>query len=371
MRVSSSLLTGLGAVFLLAQPVLAQEASDATGADAQQPIVVADATDPKTSSSAPILSQQQTAPVVEASSAPAPRPVDTMSRAAAVYGTYHGDVSNVRQKPFSSVNDIESALTNLGAQDSNQLSRGWLAYSALVASQSDEFRDAVRDIEGFYGRDRVLLGLRNDYKYAGTLDGSTKAVNSAISALESDTKRIDIAAAYVKEQAYTLQSAGWAKSKVGARKDALISELGNGRSVDGNLMRALASDEGEQALAKAGQVGAPSLWEGVQTAASTIRFPLLNNNAFAGNREAELKARQDVANRINTLAAYRLLGIEGDSASQLQTALADPTSERCLVKAQLNLRQCVAAVHQQHEVPFCISEHALAEISGCMDVASK
>ena len=366
MRVLTSLLSGLSAAVLISQAGIAQtDGDEGTSGVPQATSTSINSAD----GSAPLLASTS-APVVEASSAPVPRPIDTMSRAAAVYGTYHGDVSDVREKPFSSVGDIEGALTSLGAQDSDQLSRGWLAYSALVASQSEEFRASVRDIEGFYGRDRVLLGLRNDFTYAGTLDGGTEAVNAAISALDTDTKRIDIAAAYVKEQAYTLQSAGWAKSKVGSRKKALLASLGQGRSVDTGLMQALASDEGAQALAQAGQAGSPSLWEGVQSAAQTIRFPLLDGALFNSGHEEELRARQDIANRINTLAAYRLLGIEGQDANQLQTALADPASERCMIKAQLNLQQCVAAVHQQHEVPFCISEHALAEISECMDVVT-
>ena len=59
----------------------------------------------------------------------------------------------MRTNSFSSADDIEESLTNLGGQNvAEKLSSGWIAYSALVASQDPQFRSAVRDIEGFYGR---------------------------------------------------------------------------------------------------------------------------------------------------------------------------------------------------------------------------
>lgn len=368
MRIKSSLLVSLGAMSLISLTAQAQTVADASlSSESVKPTLVsADAAStPKISLATSGTAEASAVP--EAINAPIVRPIDAMSRAAAVYGTYQGDVSTVRNKPFASAKDIESATLNLGGQDADQLSKGWLAYSALVASQSDEFRDAVRELASYYGRDRVLLGLRNDYTYVQSLAGSEEAVDAAATALGNDSDRIKFAASYVQEQAYSLQASGWAKRKVGARKQSILSSLGTGRSVDGDLLATLASEEGDTALNLAGKSGAPSMWEGVQAAAKTIRFPTLTGGSIGGDSAKRSLAREDLAHRINTLAAYRLLGVEGESASQLQTALADRSSKRCLVKAQLNLQQCVAAVHNQYELPFCISEHALTEVKTCMD----
>ncbi|MEO1028520.1 MAG: hypothetical protein AAFX02_05625 [Pseudomonadota bacterium] len=361
MKAVSSLLLCVGAVSAAAMFAHAQTVTDVSlKTEPAKATIVADA-----SATVSAVSEASTMP--EAINAPIVRPIDTMSRAAAVYGTYQGDVSTVRNKPFSTAKDIETAVTSLGGQDSEQLSRGWLAYSVLVASQSDKFRDAVREVAAEYGKDRVLLAIRRDNSFATQLYGSDDAVKAAMTALDKDSQRINTAASYVKEQAYSLQSAGWAKSKVGGRKQSIIADLGTGRSVDDALLTALASDEGDIALNHAGKMGAPSLWEGVQKAAQTIRFPTLTGGSFGQQVEQKSAARADLAHRINVMAAYRLLGFDGEGPNQVQMSLADPLSKRCVVKAQLNLKQCVAAVHQQHELPFCISEHALKEVSSCID----
>lgn len=375
MKISSSLLAGLSAILVLAPFSTGQSVSPDTDSADVTPAVPVTADLPSADvavaeASPPEAIETQITEPQEAIIAPIVRTPDNVSRAAAIYGTYQLDVSDVRARSFSSVQDIENALTSLGGQNSDQLSRGWLAYTALVASQTDDFRAAVRDIESFYGRERVLLGLRNDYTYASTLDGGDGAFSAAMAAMTSDTRRIDGAAYTVREQAYTLQSAGWAKARVGNRKEDMLAALGAGRSIDGSLISALASEEGDIALRQTGQQGAPSLWEGMQIVAETVRFPTFNGGSIGGIQSSNRQIDNDTANRITTLAAFRLLGVDNESATVLQTALADPTSQRCLVKAQLNLRQCVAAVHQQHEVPFCISEHALTEISDCIDIVT-
>ncbi|MEO1642624.1 MAG: hypothetical protein AAFR74_04755, partial [Pseudomonadota bacterium] len=167
----------------------------------------------------------EAAPVIQAAT-PARPVVDPLSRSAAIYGTYQGVVTDVKRSGFNSAGDIDSALTNLGGHNSDQLAQGWLSYSALVAAQDPEFRAAVRDIEGYYGRETLMRGLNNDIGYARSLNGGNSAVGASLSAINADSRRIIGAAAYVKEQAYTLQGTGWAKGRVGnssAKADGLAS----------------------------------------------------------------------------------------------------------------------------------------------------
>lgn len=293
---------------------------------------------------------------------------DVIAKSAAVYATYQSDVTDVRLHPLSSAGDIEDSLTSLGGHNSQQLSNGFIAYSALVASQNPEFRAAVRDIEGFYGRDSLMLGMRNDVRYARTLGGGNAAVTSSLAAIEADAERLRGAGAYVKEQAYSLQAVGWAKATI-RNSDALIEQIqasaSAGMPVREDLQLAFASSDINTVLAQAGQSGAPSLWENVNSAASAVRFPSLDM-VYSG-RSARIRAgKEPIADKIATLAAYRVLGTDAAPAQEVRTAMRETSTRNCINMAQLNLQQCVAAAHNQFEVPFCIGEHALTDVGDCI-----
>ncbi len=306
---------------------------------------------------------------------PAPQPAsastagisDPLSRAAALYATYHGEVTDVKTKGFRSASDIDKSLTNLGGHNPDQLAQGWMAYSALIAAQDPEFRAAVRDIEGFYGRDVLITGLKNDARYARTLNGGNSAVTASLSAVSADSRRLIGAAAYVKEQAYSLQGAGWAKGKVGnsgAKADRLLASTRTGIPARGEMVRAMSSPEINGVLVRAGQAGSPSVWENVSSAASAIRIPAVASNFGQSKRIA--RGQEPVADRITTLAAFRILGSDQSSAPSMRAAMKDRETTACLNMANLNLQQCVAAAHKHYEVPFCIGEHALSDVGKCI-----
>ena len=73
-----------------------------------------------------------------------------------------------------------------------------------------------------------------------------------------------------------------------------------------------------------------------------------------------------IADKIATLAAYRVLGTEAAPAQEVRTAMRETSTRNCINMAQLNLQQCVAAAHNQFEVPFCIGEHALTDVGDCI-----
>lgn len=293
---------------------------------------------------------------------------DTISKSAAVYGTFQADVTDVKTRKFSSAGDIDKALNNLGGQNADQLSKGWIAYSALIASQNPEYRAAVRDIESFYGRNVLLTGLGNDPAYARSLNGGNSAVSASLSATKADARRLASAAAQVKEQAYSLQAAGWAKAKIGnssAKASRLQSAQTSGRPANASILSTLSSSNINSALARAGQSGAPSLWDNVTSAASAVRIPAAVRSGFGSTGRIK-RGKEPVANQIATLAAYRILGAQAASSGQINTAMSQFETSSCLKMAQLNLQQCVAATHQQYEVPFCIGEHALADVGKCI-----
>jgi len=336
------------------------------GAHAQE---VGSAQEPETRSDSappgPALAQPVSEPEQATRSGPAQR---VLSQSAANYATYQSAVSDVKAAPFRSGDDIVGTLTDLGGHSPEQLSSGWIAYSALVASEDPRFRSAVRDIEGFYGEDDLLLGLRNDMRYARTLEGGNSAVSAALTAIEADARRLKGAGASVKEQAYTLQAAGWAKARL-RNSEGLISKLESGarsgKPASAGMVRALSAPNLERALSSAGRAGAASIWDNVTEATSAIRVPTIPAG-YSGRTTRIRRGQEPVADRIATLAAYRILDAEAAPASQVRSAMSERNSKACLNMAQLNLQQCVAAAHKQYEVPFCIGEHALTDIGVCI-----
>ncbi|MEZ5947081.1 MAG: hypothetical protein R3C13_01075 [Hyphomonas sp.] len=294
---------------------------------------------------------------------------DTISNSAAVYATYQSEVTDVKTKPLSSAGDIDHALTSLGGHNPDQLSKGWISYSALIASQDPEYRAAVRDIESFYGRDALMSGMAMDARYARKLDGGDNAVSAALAATEADSRRLNSAAAYVKEQAYTLQAAGWAKAKIGnsrVKATQLNSSQASGIPATAPLINAFNAPDIDTVLAQAGTNGAPSLWDNVSTAASAVRFPAAMTSGLNLNRKRVKFGKEPIADQIATLAAYRVLGSEAATPNQISTAMSERETKGCLNMANLNLQQCVAAANQQYEVPFCIGEHALSDVGKCI-----
>ncbi len=294
---------------------------------------------------------------------------DAISESAAVYATYQSEVTDVKTKPLGSAGDIDNALNSLGGHNPDQLSQGWISYSALIASQDAEYRAAVRDIADFYGRDAMMTGLANDVRYARTLSGGDNAVSAALAATEADSRRLTSAAAFVKEQAYSLQASGWAKAKIGnsgAKATTLDKIQKAGIPASQPLVNAFSAADIDGVLVQAGVPGAPSLWDNVSGAASAVRFPVAVTSGLKLNRKRVKYGKEPIADQIATLAAFRVMGSEAATPAQMSSAMSERETRGCMNMANLNLQQCVAAANQQYEVPFCIGEHALADVGKCI-----
>lgn len=292
---------------------------------------------------------------------------DPVSQKAAVYMTYQSDADEVSATPFRSTSDIDAALAKLGGYNADQLTRGWVSYSALVASQDPEFREKVRDIEAYYGRDRVISSFASGGGYARSLEGGDNAVGSAIGATDRDLPRLYTAAAVVKEQGYTLQSHGWAKSRIrdsNRRANDLKFLQGRGNSASDMILAALIAPHGETPLADPAVTNAVAAVSDVTTA---VRLPaFMTAGLTPSNRQRVRGGKEPVANQIASLAALRIIGAEGVDDARLNRVMLEPSIQRCMQMQNLQLQGCVAGVGVEFEVPHCISQHALSEIADCL-----
>jgi len=305
-----------------------------------------------------------------------------MEGAAAAYADYQSHVSAIGSKPLAGADQLDAELNTFGAPNPDQLSNGWIAYQAMIAAQDKDFAGAVRDIDAYYGRDRVMTGMRNDVGYARTLKGGEAALQTALNANGKDTSRINSAADYVKAQAYKLQDIAWGKTRLkdpsGRAGELKVSSKTAKPVADAAAKLFGGPDLGAMLASASATGGQSSIWDRVTTltasaptsalaAASASLSPTSLNPAPA----APLKTmkvdpkREGTANRIVTLAAFHVLNAQSSNTDDVKTAMKDRPTSDCIDWSQLQLQACVSAAYTRADLSFCLAEHAIRDPGAC------
>jgi len=323
-----------------------------------------------------------TAALVLALSAPAfaqtasPR---LLPSAAAAYGEYQSEVSTIQVAPFKSAAELDKALDKFGAQNADQLSSGWVSYSAMVAAQDKEFAAAVRDIDSYYGRDRVMTGMRNDIGYARTLKGGENALQNALAVNSKDAGRINSAADFVKKQAYDLQKVTWGKSRLPDAKATATKLKANAKTVKpiaDSAQKLFAGPDLNLVLASAqGQSQNASVWDKISvftaSAPASALSTLVPGSASSSSALKVDPKREGTANRIVTLAAFHVLEADATNKNDVQAAMKDKPTFECIDWSQLQLQACVSAAYTRADLSFCLAEHAIGDAGQCFSGVSK
>lgn len=292
--------------------------------------------------------------------------------AAAAYADYQGDVTGISAAPLKSADELESALDKFGAQNVDQLSAGWLAYSAMIASQDKEFAASVRDIDGFYGRDRVVSGMRNDVGYARTLKGGENALQTALTVNSQDAGRISSAAAFVKQQAYSLQNVSWGKARLKDASGTASRLKVNAKTVKPITEAAVnffGGPDANTAIANvsSSQSASGSIWDRISLITASAPAAAISTIAPATQTPA-MKVdprREGTANRIVTLAAMHVLEADAGHRDDVQIAMKDKPTFDCIDWSQLQLQACVSAAYTRADLSFCLAEHAIGDAGAC------
>jgi hypothetical protein len=230
----------------------------------------------------------------------------------------------------------------------------------------------VLDVDSHYGRQTVLSGLRNDVSWARReLKGSQAALDAALAAIDADARRLADAAERVRLQGYTLQKSPWAlkatndgETRVSALKLASLA----GRPIRSAALALLQGPQIEGQLADAGRAGAKSLWDGAAGAfGSAVQFASLSTPTFFMPEPPRLNPlRSNTADRILTMAAYRVLQEQADSSGHISLASADADAVACQERANLMFMSCVRSNKFRYERPVCISQHVIGDVGKCM-----
>ena len=315
---------------------------------------------PETQTTAPVL--RLDAP--QTSSAPDMRN-DIVLRSAGEYAGYHRTLGDIRTRPLTSGSDLDRAMDNLSAYlGDERLVQAWLAYASLIAEQHPEFLDDVRDVADYYGRDAAIAGFLNDPAYATAFRNSDAASVSVLEVIDEDSSEIREVGEQFRIAAYDLQSARWANA-VSRDRQARLSAI---------------QLAGQRALPPGLDLFSTQFVDGGNDlGAASSEFSGLTQPTLSPSRSApELALEVGVAyepdrvriGRILSIAALRAISDESSySDGAITQLLADPLAQRCLVWARINLEQCVAAGHFKYEDSFCIAQHALLDVSDCLQAA--
>ncbi len=246
---------------------------------------------------------------------------------------------------FTSGAGVEQSLAVGSAYEPKQLSRGAIAYAALIALQDPTFVSTLR-VYAPYPDQRKALANRivQDPVYAAAFAGAPSAAGLIVATLASQNGKITTVGAAVKQSAYSVQHSAWSKSKV----IDPAGRLAKAKAQSAALMSAEPDDVAE--LQKAEPVdGAPAA------------------PALGAHGSPVAGPYAPVVTRGLAVAALAILGEGGDdNDAQVEALLTEPEGGQCLNMAKLDLYQCLAVAGPWYEDIFCLGEHALGETSQCI-----
>jgi hypothetical protein len=299
----------------------------------------------------PTLSLQ--APVADS------RQAGLLSRAG-TYAAFHEDVDAAARRPLLSGVDLDDTMDALAAYYSDdRLVDAQIAYAALIAAQHPEYIDAVRSVADYYGADAVGRGIINDPLYITGFMGTQEASASVVDAISTDVRQIHEVGNRYRQASYDLQAEAWAQQRARDRAERLTSiETASSRvTVQFQAERptgAITSRNGSLASASA-----------LYTGSAPSSAPLPDLALTVG--EAALQPDERRTSRILSVAA--LNAIHSGDMDVMDALLNEPSVERCINWARLDLNQCVAAGHFKYEDAYCIAEHALTDVARCLTTA--
>lgn len=269
---------------------------------------------------------------------------DALGRDAAIYVSFTRDMAAMRGG-FQDAASIQSALQRGAAYDPAQVSRGMIAYGAIVALQSPDFIQGVRAFAPHpEARQAMIAQIRRDPGYATQLPGAPQAADMVMNALRTDIEALGAAADSIENDAYAIQERfdprrSWAVVHIADRDQRL-------EAARQAATRTMAASPDEAArLLSAARTGA-----GLDVVESRLREPPYPR----------------AVERALGLAALAALGAAGDDAQgSVVDVQTDPVNESCLAMSKLNLYQCLAASRPSYEDMFCLGRHIVRDLATC------
>jgi len=278
---------------------------------------------------------------------PAP-PIDLSTpalQAATVFRAYERKAAEISPR-FTSGAGVEDSLAIGSAYEPQELSRGVIAYAALVALQDPTFVHAFRVYAPYPDQAKALAArIVADPRYAAAFPGAASAAGLIVATLASEVGKLQTTGAAVKQSAYSVQHSAWSKSRV----INPLERLSKTKSLSAALMTPAPEDMQDLKLAEGGAAD-PRAAQAMSVHGQAVDGPYA-----------------PVVQRGLAVAALASMGVAGDrDDASVETLLNAPEDGACLNMSKLNLYQCLAVAGPWYEDIFCLGEHALGETAQCL-----
>jgi hypothetical protein len=290
------------------------------------------------------------APIPPAAIAPPPVALSTqVVERAGEFRTYMKHAASISPS-FTNGPAIEESLTLGESYEAQQLSRGAIAYAAVVALQEPGFVAGVRTYAVDPVQRRELAHkLASDPYYATALPGAPAAAGLIIASLNAEGAKVRGAGELVKQSAYDVQHQAWSKTSV----TDPAGRLAHAKVVSSSPMTSETADLDQMKRAVTGSDNrAVEHRVSVTGAASAPPYTQVVTRGLA-------------------VAAIAALGEGGDDKDAALEPLLDDTKDGyCLNMSKLNLYQCLAVAKPWYEDIFCLGQHALIDTGQCIAKAA-
>ena len=284
-------------------------------------------------------------PEPEAPPPPPPPPLpavalnSSVAEAAAIYLAYIQDSSSMGAS-FDDGSAVRGSLLRASAYEPAQLSRGMVAYAAVVALQSPEFVNGVRALASDpANRDTLLRQLVADPAYAVQLPGAPHAAGLIAAQIQSHGQGMFTAGSAIKQTAYDIQHQRWSAQHVTDR---------------------------EERLEQVRVLGVTPLNPDYNASATLHQAALTGQGLGLPAAEATAPYTQAVVRGL-ALAAIAAIGHGGDDNRTItDSMLNEPVSADCLSFTRLMIMQCLAASRPHYEEIFCLGQHLMMDTAQCI-----
>ena len=247
---------------------------------------------------------------------------------------------------FTDGNGVEQSLVVAASYEPQQLSRGAIAYAALLALQDPTFVQSVRPYANDpTGRQELAQKLVQDPRYVIAFHGADSAAGLIVANMGAEMDRMKDVAAQIKQSAYSVQHSAWSKTKVLNP----ANRLAQAKTLSEASMSPVPDDMAQLQVAVNGA-----------NDAQAAQVLAVKGVAIQG-------PYAPVVERGLALAALSVLGEAGDdNQANVQALTNEPSDHACLRMSKLNLYQCLAVAVPWYEDIFCLGEHAMSETAQCV-----
>lgn len=265
--------------------------------------------------------------------------------AASIYLAYLRELSTIPPGGFESAESIQAALRKGAAYDPEQLSRGVIAYGAVLALQSPEFVAGVRQYAvDPVQRQQIVAQIVADPAYAATFPGADAAAGLITSAISKDALQVRLIGEAIEQDAYTVQA------RADPRRSWAVAHIQNR----------------EERLESAKTLSEAEMLPSAEESARLLTAALSGAGLPPVDASRKAPPYTPAVTRSLAIAALATLGAAGEDARiNTQALTVETNNEFCLNMSKLMLYQCLAASRPSYEDMFCLGRHVVRDVASC------